>query len=61
VVCFLVPSDSSDIATPAGTASFKKKSRFHVKFLLFWALALVVFTVSDRGSFCSPGKGVTKE
>jgi hypothetical protein len=54
-VCFLVPLDSSDIATPSGTGSIKKKSQFRVKFLIFWALALVVFTVSESQLSERPG------
>jgi hypothetical protein len=53
-VCFLVPLDSSDIATPAGTGSFKK-NQFHVEFLIFRALALVVFTVSESRLRERPG------
>jgi hypothetical protein len=54
-VCFLVPLDRSDIATPAGTGLFEKKSRFLVEFLIFRALALVVFAVSESQLREQPG------
>jgi hypothetical protein len=49
-LCFLVPLDSSDIATPSGAGSFFLR-RFRVEFLIFRALALVVFA----------GQGTTKD
>jgi hypothetical protein len=52
---FLVPLDSSDIATSSGTGSFKKKSRFRVECSIFWALALVVFAVSESRLSERPG------
>jgi hypothetical protein len=66
-VCFLVPLDSSDIATPSFAGSFFLKSRFCDEFLIFLALALVVFAVYEsrfsvrRGSFHSPGQCTTKD
>jgi hypothetical protein len=47
-VCFLIPLDSSDIATPDGTGSFFK-SQFRVKFSIIRSLAVVpvVFAVSE--------------
>jgi hypothetical protein len=54
-VCFLVPLDSSDIATLAGIGSIKKKSQFRVEFLIFRALVLVVFAVSESRLRERPG------
>jgi hypothetical protein len=54
-VCFLVALDSSDIATPSGTGSFFKKSRFRVEFLIVRALALVVFAVYESRLSVHPG------
>jgi hypothetical protein len=50
--------DSSDIATPDGTGSFKKKSRFRVEFTIFRSLALVVSPVSESCSSTIPLKVV---
>jgi hypothetical protein len=48
-VCFLIPWDSSDIATPDGMGSmfFFLSRRFCVEFLIFRTLAVVVFSVSE--------------
>jgi hypothetical protein len=46
-VCFLVPLDISDIATPNGTGWFLKIKTISCQILDFWALALVVYLVSE--------------
>jgi hypothetical protein len=47
-VYFLVPLDTSGIATPDRTGLFLfYKSRFRVEFFIIWALVLVVFSVSE--------------
>jgi hypothetical protein len=53
-LCFLVPLDSSDIATPSGTVFFFV-SRFRVEFSIFWALALVVFAGHESQLRARPG------
>jgi hypothetical protein len=53
---FLVPLDSSDIATPSGAGSFFfLRCRFCVEFLFFQALALVVFAVHESRLSAHPG------
>jgi hypothetical protein len=53
---FLVPLDSSDIATPSGRGSFFFfLSRSRVEFSIFRALALVVFAVNESRLSVRPG------
>jgi hypothetical protein len=54
-VCFLIPLDSSDVATPSGAGFFFFKRRFHVEFLIFRALALVVFAGHESRLRARPG------
>jgi hypothetical protein len=54
-VCFLVPLDSSDIATPSGAGSFLFKKSILCQIFDFWALALVVFTVYESRLSVRPG------